>query len=481
MALTYSRFFKVKHRDFVKKGVYNAFLDQDSLLHIDPLLLKGSEIPEFKNAYTEFFNYFRLFIPLVKASKADNLQDRFFNQMVKRFTFKEIPNTGLGFSKGNTRGRGISGTISIQLAHSAYTIIKAGIEDPEIFGLMQLIEDNMAADRISDMAIAILQRHFLEYTQRIALEMGLTTHSYTFEYGVMFQIPFYKDKPIHFIPESFLANLPVAHDFEEIDNVCNYNNRLKRKIAELIGVNWAEYKDYKKKDWKNLIVGNKDCYKAAISFYKNLNAIPYDFTADNKKQYQVVLLQELLDEIPFQKPTEYENEEDEAYKFTLAMCHQFKHLVEHNRISELFYRNNRTPDETDWQLLLYTVADTYKIAGNLDLSITREDNPGVGEIDFHITKGSRANSVIEIKRSTNENLIHGYRTQLPAYMKAERAQSGIFMVIMEKDNIDEIKQKIGEVQKDMENKGEYIPEIVYINGMRQYSASNRNYINPEIE
>ena len=83
MALTYSRFFKVKHRDFVKKGVYNAFLDQDSLLHIDPLLLKGSEIPEFKNAYTEFFNYFRLFIPLVKASKADNLQDRFFNQMVK--------------------------------------------------------------------------------------------------------------------------------------------------------------------------------------------------------------------------------------------------------------------------------------------------------------------------------------------------------------------------------------------------------------
>ena len=481
MALTYSRFFKVKHRDFLQKGVYNGFLDQDSLLHIDPLLLKGSEIPEFKNAYTEFFDYFRLFIPLVEASKADNLQDRFFKQMVKRFTFKEIPNTGLGFSKSNTRGKGISGTISIQLAHSAYTIINAGLKDPEIFGLMQLIEDNMAADRISDMAIAILQRHFLEYTQRIALEMGLTTHSCTFEYGVMFQIPFYKDKPIHFIPESFLANLPVAHDFEEIDNVCNYNNQLKRKIAELIGVNWAEYKDYKKKDWKNLIVSNKDCYKAAISFYKNLNAIPYDFTADNKNQYQVILLQELLDEIPFQKPTEYENEEDEAYKFTLAMCHQFKHLVEHNRISELFYRNNRIPDETDWQLLLYTVADTYKIAGNLDIAITREDNPGVGEIDFHITKGSRANSVIEIKRSTNENLIHGYRTQLPAYMKAERAQSGIFIVIMEKNNIDEIKRKIGELQKDMKEKGEYIPEIVYINGMRQYSASNRKYINPEMK
>lgn len=480
MALTYSRFFKVKHKYFLQKGVYNAFLDQDSLLHIDPLLLKGSEIPEFKNAYAEFFNYFRSFIPLVKASKADNLQDRFFKQMVKRFTFKEIPNTGLGFSKGNTRGRGISGSIAIQLAKSAYIIIKAGLEDPEIFGLMQLIEDNMAADRISDMTIAILQKHFLEYTQRIAQEMGLTTHPYTFEYGVVFQVPYYNGTPIHFIPESFLANLPVAHDFEDIDDVCNYNNRLKKKIAKLIGVNWAQYKDYKKRDWKNLIIGNKECYEAAISFYKHLNAVPYDFAADNKDQYRDVLLQELLDEIPFQKPTEYANEEDEVDKLTLAMCHQFKHLVEHNRLSELFYRNNRTPDETDWQLLLYTVADTYKIAANLDLAITREDNPGVGEIDFHITKGSKANTVIEIKRSTNENLIHGYRTQLSAYMKAERAQSGIFMVIMEKDNIDEVKQKIAEVQKDMKDKGEYIPEIIYINCMKQHSASNRLYKEPEL-
>ena len=85
------------------------------------------------------------------------------------------------------------------------------------------------------------------------------------------------------------------------------------------------------------------------------------------------------------------------------------------------------------------------------------------------------NTVIEIKRSTNENLIHGYRTQLPAYMKAERAKTGIFMIIMEKDNIEEIKQKFTEVQKDMLDNDEYIPEIIYINGMKQYSASNRNY------
>ena len=481
MVLTYSNFWGIKHKEFLQNGVYDASLNQDSLLHIDPLLLKGCEIPEFKDAYTDFFNYFRSFIPLVKASKRNCLEDLFFKRIVERFTFKEIPNTGLGFSKGNTKGRGISGTISMQLAQTAYAIINAGLEDPEIFGLMQLIEENVAADRISDMTIAILQKNFLEYTQRIALKMGIKTHQYTCEYGDIYQVPFYQGNPILFIPDIFLADLPVAYEFEDIYDVCNYNKRLKRKIAGLIGVNWAECKNYKKKDWKDLIIGNKDCYKAAISFYKNLNAVPYDFKVDNKNLYLDILVHELLTETQFKMPQKLENEEDEIYQLTLAMCQQFKHLIEDNRLSELFYRHNRNPDETDWQLLLYTVADTYKKAGNLDLSITREDNPGVGEIDFHITKGSKANTVIEIKRSTNENLVHGYRTQLSAYMKAERAKSGIFLIIMEDNNINEIKQKIAAIQIDMKTNSEYIPEVIYINGMRQKSASNKLYQNPKLE
>ena len=53
------------------------------------------------------------------------------------------------------------------------------------------------------------------------------------------------------------------------------------------------------------------------------------------------------------------------------------------------------------------------------------------------------------------------------------------MIIIEEDNIEEVKQKIAKVQMDMGNNGEYIPEIIYINGMRQHSASNRSYKFPE--
>ena len=479
MANHYSTYFKIKHSDLVNKGVYNAFLDKDSLLHIDPLLLKGCKIPEFKNAYEDFLQYFRSFVSLTNAASSKSKSDRFFKKMVERYTLKEISNTGLGYSTGNTHGRGISGALSIQLAESTYDIIKAGMTDPEIFCLMQLIEDNMGADRISDMTICILHKHFLAYTQRISLELVLPTKQYKYSYDESFNVPFYNRKPILFIPAQFLCDLPYAVDYDDIDRVCNYNNKLKQKVANVIGVCWSDYRNFKKSDWKSLICNNRNCYNVAIDFFKGLTGVPYDFNEDKKDQYQEILLSELLRTIPFRcSILPNKSAEEEVYELTLSMCNQFKRLVETMRLSEMFYRKGRKPDETDWQLLLWSVADTYKNAGEFDVTITRECNPGVGELDFQITRGAKANTVVEIKRSSNKDLLHGYRIQLAAYMKATQAKNGLFMVIVEDDSINDIKTQLDEVRKDMADKGEYIPEIIYINGQHQPSASNPNYTNP---
>lgn len=59
MATHYSQYFKMQHNDFVSNGIYNAFLDKDSLLHVDPLLLKWCTIPEFKDSYKKFLEHFQ--------------------------------------------------------------------------------------------------------------------------------------------------------------------------------------------------------------------------------------------------------------------------------------------------------------------------------------------------------------------------------------------------------------------------------------
>ena len=202
----------------------------------------------------------------------------------------EISNTGLGFSKENSHGIGISGDLAKQLANSAYTIIKAGLEDPEIFALMQLIEDNVGADRISDMTLYILQKDFLAYTQRIAKELNIKTEKYNYTYDIVYEVPFYRGKPIHFIPMNLLTDLPKANDFDDIDKVCNYNNQLKKKVADIIGVAWAQCKEYKKRDWRELILGNKACYETVVSYYKGLKGVPYDFTSDGKNNTLLILM-----------------------------------------------------------------------------------------------------------------------------------------------------------------------------------------------
>lgn len=481
MAIHYSKHFNVAHKQFERLGVYDGYLDKDSLLHIDPLNLKNCKEPELEESYSKFMQFFKSFVPLVNHAKSEDVKDRFFKRIVERYTMKEIPNTGLGFSKTNTYGKGISGALAVQLARSTYAIIKAGMMDPEIFGLMQLIEDNIAADRISDMTLSILQKDFLCYTERIAKELKLPIHPFKYDYDTVFNVPYYKNKPIHFIPMCILSELPMAVDYEDIDRVVDYNLQLKQKIAAIIGLVWSDCKKYKKEDWKKLILGNEKCYNTAVEYYRKLSGVPYNFNTDSRLQYFDVRIEDMIKKNLIQI-TEKENQspKEEVYSMALAISKQFKHLVEHNRLSEMFFRKNRKPDETDWQLLLYTIADTYKNSQNLDVSITREDNPGVGEIDFHLTRGSQANTVIEIKLSSNVNLLHGYRSQLAAYMNAERADSGIFIVILDKENLKDVKKKLTEIQKDMNEKSEYIPEIIYVNGLRQPSASVSSYKDPTI-
>lgn len=100
MAIRYSKHLNINPQAFEELGVFNAYIDEDSKFHVDPLLLRGSKIPEFEDAYDVFLNYFRGFVPLVKHVEKPIMTDPFFSRMVDCFTFPELQYTGLGFSEG---------------------------------------------------------------------------------------------------------------------------------------------------------------------------------------------------------------------------------------------------------------------------------------------------------------------------------------------------------------------------------------------
>lgn len=83
MALHYSKYFNVVHKEFERLGVYDGYLDKDSLLHIDPLNLKNCKEPELEEAYSKFMQFFKSFVPLVNHAKSEDIKDRFFKTIVR--------------------------------------------------------------------------------------------------------------------------------------------------------------------------------------------------------------------------------------------------------------------------------------------------------------------------------------------------------------------------------------------------------------
>ena len=302
MALLYSEYLHICHDTLTNKGVYDGALDQDYMLHIDPLLLKTCQVPEFKGAYEEFLSYFNRFITLVPFVKQLSATDRFYKKIYESFQFPELPNTGLGYSTQNTHGNGISGRIAKQLAESIIEIVNAGFQDTEIFAIMPLFEENIGADRISDMTISILYDRFIDYTKRISKELSLSVSGFKYKESVI-ALPSYKKRPIIFIPTSILTDLPHALDYDDVGRVCDYNRNLRIRIGTQIGLTLKEAASLKKAELKKLLLENPVCMSEAIQAYKRFVGVSYDFYEDKKDKY----LDARLASVPQQYPLSFES------------------------------------------------------------------------------------------------------------------------------------------------------------------------------
>lgn len=466
----YSQYFKIRHSDFVRSGVFNGFIEMDSPLHIDPMLLKNCTIPEFIGAYDRFLSYFNEIVVLADNVQVENKGDRCFRQIVRKLQFPEIVSTGLGYSRTGTRGSGINGKLTIQLALSIVEIVKAGIKDPVFFTLLPFIEEGIGADRISDMTIYILLMGFLTYTQRVAKELCIRTSPCRAN-GELFLLPTIKRRPYLFIPQQFLTYLPLAKSREDIDNVCHYNRVLREKICKAIGISWADFEKMRKRRRKAAILSHIGLYEDIMQFYKPLEGVPYDFAADDRYQYADIKVKEdIVEKYPLDLHEFSATSTVDVLNVTHLICNQYKRLVEQNHMYWLLYNDDHTfRDEKAAQYLFYTVAHSYCEANNIDLN--RECDPGVGELDFKLSQGYNHKVVIEMKKASNPKLYSGFSKQLPTYKKAESAANCIYLIIRDTDKADSTINNLYKQRQEILNSGKYCPELFVVDATEKPSAS----------
>lgn len=479
MDIYYSNFFGVPHSEFEKRGVLDGFIGRDVRLHIDPLRLKSTQVQEFKDTYNRvFLKYFDRFAHFVDAMPSEREDDIFFPLIVENMQFPEIPNVGLGYSVSGKPGKGMNGKTTKQIARTIVKVIKAGMRDPELFLFMHLFERNVGADRISDMAVYILRHQILLYTQRMAAEMNIATCKYEFEDKV-YHVPFYENEPMHFFPTTLLADLPLATSYDEISDVCNYNNGLVERVCRIVNGEWKQFFEGKdKKDvLKNALLNNKDAYREAISYYKSLNALSYDFNADQKKFYFDARIEEIVANKLREQGCAKKLTQEDVLQCTREACLLFKECVENHRSYKLMYyeKGKVAKSEDNAQELLFVISEAYLKAKGADIDISPEADTGVGKLDFKFSQGSNSRVIIETKLSNNPNLLHGYVTQLPDYIKSQHGAYGIYVVVI----VDSGKNQNTQLRKlmDIENKRDKdnssLCEIIFVDARERPTASKK--------
>jgi hypothetical protein len=150
---------------------------------------------------------------------------------------------------------------------------------------------------------------------------------------------------------------------------------------------------------------------------------------------------------------------------------QYRHMIEHQGLWKNLYNDKGEKlHESHSQRLFFAIAWNYCKAN--DLAISPETNSGGGPVDFLVSHGFNARVVVELKLSTNPQVVHGYTTQLEVYKAAEDIDYG-FYVVLDIGGGDARIEKLQELEAKARNDGEKHSPIVVIDGRPKRSTSRR--------
>ena len=167
-----------------------------------------------------------------------------------------------------------------------------------------------------------------------------------------------------------------------------------------------------------------------IDEYKNTNVKAYDFKLDEVGDY---IVSRLARELPKISPLVLEEKPSTSKEIANIVCKKFKDLEENNKASELLYASNgKSRGEKIVQRAFLLVAISYCEANNLDVS--PESDAGRGPVDFKMSNGLDK-TIVEIKLTTNSNVVHGFETQIEEYAKAEKQKIEYFCLLIMADHI----------------------------------------------
>lgn len=458
-----SEYLKIEHGRFEAIGVFDPIIDGDAAFFINIQRLKQTKVPQFIGSYNRIRQYFIDIATLLSFANLDNKSDKFFREAYRRFDFGEVNGINLGFSN-SLYGSGMGPKIRMKTLKDAFSIVRKGCTAPEIFELIGLFEEGVAADRISDMIASIIKTDIEEYTKTVMTQLEINKSNYKqlrFDSKGIAINPIKKNCQLLFVPMDILFDLPVSRCWEDISIVSSQNEVIREEMNDEVKSCWQDWNAKRKSEFIKSLFENPTTSEKMINRYRLEKLGPYNIYNDSSYFYEsnFPVIKNLIDNSS--------NSFIDSKTGALEAIRVFKDWVENNKGWNEIRRVESKYREKSVQCFLHACTKYFMDSKNLDFSA--EPNEGRGPVDFKVSRGIDK-TVIELKLSSNDKYLKGYCEQIRDYASSEATDKMVF-VYVDLGDFPKRTERLIKQHEDDRMERSAIPELVIVNSKPQKSAS----------
>jgi hypothetical protein len=390
-------------------------------------------------------------------------------------TFPEITGTCLGYGAATIRGRSWGALLRQKVLKAAKQTIDLGVNDPDLFLVIALLENGIGPDLISDMTTNIILTDLEALNARICEKFKIKTEPFTFSNGTIASFarnPTVSAErvPVILVPTDILRELPIVASWEDVADAAGKNSELRGRVNKLIGRIWeVTVRKKNKNQIRQDIYSSKAAFEAILEAIRTVPKVAYDTVSDPDghmawmRVHATVAAKYPLSLVLGNKPTI-----SEVHAVVTKIIEHYRDLVENKGLWKEFWSGTKRRGEKSAQRIFFAVADSYCKANNLD--VTPEADSGAGPVDFKVSSSYKNRVLVELKLSSNSKVVDGYEKQLLAYKKAESTTRASYLVA-DVGGMGNKDKRLVKAKNDTVKRGEPASVLEFVNGKRRKSAS----------
>jgi hypothetical protein len=483
----FSDFFGIDPAVVEGYGAFDVSLINDLPLFIDPFLLFNSNKPEYQKLHDDIIEY----VVFLRDRAVETVEPGLLKAW---FTFPEVRQTWLGFSKVGNAGSGLGAKFAASLAKNLNMVVsdfgKESVTHGSHLEKLCLIENGVGRDNISDFTTNLIKRSLLEYTQTFAREhlkpgqrKTVAVAKSSFNYNTrtwrseMFELPFSGGDYIILTPRDILTkdetwiNRPdLFGQFDDIiASVSDGQLRAQLNHYFVTQLPRRRNREPSRQEISAAIAATIRRFPDVIDHYIRFKEDNGDeaatVSAEKVREIEELFIERLSLLVErLDADTDFYRTAGDTLDEARKRVAYLKDVIENKDGYRVFYGLGGKPVRREEVVQLLFRLTWFGSPSD----VNREPNNGRGPVDFKVSRGAGDASLVEFKLAKNSKLEANLRHQVEIYKKANDTKKALKVIVafssLELKRAKDLVEKLG-----MRND----PDVILINAdaSKRVSAS----------